>query len=219
MYRKCIAEGVFPDVWKAGRLVVLPKGGDRPASDPKAYRPLTLLPIMGKLLERIVVKCLGPGILHSHSAQHGFTRGRSTASALTEITGAVRASASKYVQLIFLDISCAFDNAWWPMILIKLKLRGCPPNLYKLMTDYFTDRCIYLVDRWWPGRGRRLPIPDKCKLIAYADDVMTVIEGDSRAEIERTGSVLLEAVAAWGRRNQQAFSPQKSRTMTARGRL
>ncbi|GBP34174.1 Putative 115 kDa protein in type-1 retrotransposable element R1DM [Eumeta japonica] len=43
----------------------------------------------------------------------------------------------------------------------------------------------------------RLPIPDKCKLIAYADDVTAVIEGNCRAEIERRGGALLEAMAAW----------------------
>ncbi|GBP97348.1 Retrovirus-related Pol polyprotein from type-1 retrotransposable element R1 [Eumeta japonica] len=111
MYEKCVREGIFPGIWKEGRLVVLPKGNDRPATDPKAYRPLTLLPVFGKILERVIIQ-LTREVLDSLSGeQHGFTKGRSTVTALTDILGAVGASASKYVQLVFLDISGAFDNA------------------------------------------------------------------------------------------------------------
>ncbi|GBP63889.1 Retrovirus-related Pol polyprotein from type-1 retrotransposable element R1 [Eumeta japonica] len=57
MYARCVRDGMFPDVWKSGRLIVLPKGNGRPLTDPKAYRPITLLPVLGKILERIILKC------------------------------------------------------------------------------------------------------------------------------------------------------------------
>lgn len=57
MYSACLDEGIFPDVWKEGKLLVLPKGNDRPLSDPKAYRPITRLPILGKILERLIIAC------------------------------------------------------------------------------------------------------------------------------------------------------------------
>ncbi|GBO99133.1 Putative 115 kDa protein in type-1 retrotransposable element R1DM [Eumeta japonica] len=177
--------------------------------------------------------------------QHGFTRGRSTVTALSEILGAVgsSSSASKYVQLIFLDISGAFDNAWWPMILLKLKQKGCPPNLYKMMRDCFTNRRIWFIvggraESRTPITGCpqgsvvgpalwnlllddmfRLPLPVGCRLVAYADDVTAVVEGDSRALIEKKSKELLDTVAAWGIRNRLEFSSSKSRTMTIKGRL
>lgn len=81
----CVTEEVFPNVLKDGRLIVLPKGNGKPLSDPKAYRPITLLPIFGKLLERIIQKCAPQiaGGISDH--QHGFCRGKSTVSALQVI--------------------------------------------------------------------------------------------------------------------------------------
>lgn len=140
MYRLCIIEGTFPDIWKVGRLLVLPKGNGKPLSDLKAYRPITLLPILGKILERVIVTCAPCLHRHVSDAPHGFTRGRSTVTALKFINSITDNSAASYVQLIFLDISGAFDNAWWPMILLKAKQAGVPPNIYNILVSYFTDR-------------------------------------------------------------------------------
>ncbi|GBP28872.1 Retrovirus-related Pol polyprotein from type-1 retrotransposable element R1 [Eumeta japonica] len=142
VYEGCIQEGVFPKVWKSGRLLVIPKGNGRPATDPKAYRPITLLPVLGKILERIFLGLAKQLTNNINEQQHGFRVGRSTATALEGILGVVRGSAAKYVQLIFLDISGAFDNAWWPMVLVKAKRGGLPPNLYRLLNDYFNDRRV-----------------------------------------------------------------------------
>ncbi|GBP65871.1 Retrovirus-related Pol polyprotein from type-1 retrotransposable element R1 [Eumeta japonica] len=132
LYDRCVIEGVFPGVWKSGRLLVLPKGNGRPATDPKAYRPITLLSVLGKILERILLK-LATGLTSNLSTyQHGFLAGRSTSTALNFILGVARESECKYVQCIFLDISGAFDNAWWPMLMTKAKRGRLPSNLYSL---------------------------------------------------------------------------------------
>ncbi|GBP07913.1 Retrovirus-related Pol polyprotein from type-1 retrotransposable element R1 [Eumeta japonica] len=52
VYRKCVLEGVFPDIWKTKRLVLLSKINDRPPTDPKAYQPLMLLAFLGNVLEK-----------------------------------------------------------------------------------------------------------------------------------------------------------------------
>ncbi|GBP52924.1 Putative 115 kDa protein in type-1 retrotransposable element R1DM [Eumeta japonica] len=240
---RCVKDGVFPGVWKSGRLLVIPKGNGRPVSDPKAYRPITLLPVLGKILEKILLE-LAPGLRGGISGnQHGFVPGRSTSTALNDILGVSRGSAAKYVQLIFLDISGAFDNAWWPMVLTKVKRGGFPPNLYRLLTDYFTDRRVgFLVgaEVVWKRSTMgcpqgsvlgpalwnvllddllRLPFPAGVKTVAYADDVTVLVEASSRAEIERRSAQALDLMQDWGRRNRLAFAPAKSCTMTVKGRL
>ncbi|GBP91219.1 Putative 115 kDa protein in type-1 retrotransposable element R1DM [Eumeta japonica] len=90
MYAGCVRDGIFPDVWKSGRLLVLLKGNGRPLIDPKAYRPITLLPVLGKILERIILKCsleIMRGILEN---QHGFSPGKSTLTALLEMLKVVK---------------------------------------------------------------------------------------------------------------------------------
>lgn len=243
MYRLCIAQGIFPDIWKVGRLLVLPKGNGKPLSDPKAYRPITLLPILGKILERVIISCAP--CLHSHisDTQHGFTRGRSTVTALRSINSITENSAASYVQLIFLDISGAFDNAWWPMILLKAKQVGIPPNIYSILVSYFTNRRVGLFVGSQTSWKRStmgcpqgsvlgptlwnlllndlllLPRPDGVHVIAYADDVTIAIEASSRSDIERKAASMLGAISDWGTRNRLGFSPGKSLTMTHKGKF
>lgn len=240
---RCVTEGVFPDAWKEGRLVTVPKGNGRPLTDPKAYRPITLLPVLGKILERVILHC-APSIQEgASSCQHGFTRGRSTLSALNEVLSIARESGRKYVQAIFLDISGAFDNAWWPMILLKAKNRGCPPNIYNMLRSYFSNRRVGLFVggrvEWKTStmgcpQGSvlgpalwnllmddlfELPYPDGVRLVAYADDVTVLIESDARSGIEASASCAMGLISEWGTRNRLAFSPAKSYSMTIKGGL
>ena len=50
LFNISIRLGRIPDAWKAARVTPIPKGGD--ANDPNNYRPISLLPIINKLLER-----------------------------------------------------------------------------------------------------------------------------------------------------------------------
>ena len=243
MYSACLDEGIFPDVWKAGKLLVLPKGNDRPLSDPKAYRPITLLPILGKILERLIISC-APSLQGNISlTQHGFARGKSTVTALHAVLDRVASTEQNYVQLILLDISGAFDNAWWPMILTKAKQGGIPPNIYKILVSYFNGRRVglFVGDQVVWKRSTmgcpqgsvlgptlwnvllddilRLPMPEGVSMVAYADDVTIVIEAPSRAAIEHKARVTLTAVSEWGKRNRLSFSAEKSQTMTMKGKF
>lgn len=47
-------EGVFPKLWKKGIIKLIMKGEDKPEGEIKSYRPVTLLPVMGKLAERVI---------------------------------------------------------------------------------------------------------------------------------------------------------------------
>ncbi|CAK1597196.1 unnamed protein product [Parnassius mnemosyne] len=243
VYAKCVVEGVFPKVWKDGRLIVIPKGNDKPLTDAKAYRPITLLPVLGKLLERVMLRC-APAISRGISEyQHGFSPGRSTVTALRVLLSTAKYSRACYVQAIFLDISGAFDNAWWPMMMVKAKRGGCPPNIYKMLVDYFTSRRVglFIGDRveWKTStmgcpQGSvlgptlwnvlmddllRLPLPEGVAMTAYADDVTILIESQTRAGIESRARVTLDLVREWGLRNRLEFSSSKSTTMTVRGKL
>ena len=239
----CVEEGTFPEVWKDGRLIVLPKGNGKPLTDPKAYRPITLLSVLGKILERVILTC-APALTRDISVcQHGFTRGKSTLTALRSLQEVVATSKCKYVQAIFLDISGAFDNAWWPMILLKAKSRGCPPNIYRLLSSYFHNRRVGLrlgdSVAWKTAtmgcpQGSvlgpslwnllmddlfRLPYPEGVHLIAYADDVTFLVESNTRAGVEASASHALALASEWGLRNRLGFSPSKSHTMTLKGKL
>lgn len=117
----CIVEdifrsGIFPSTWKIGALKVFLKDVEKPLHSVKFYRPISLLPVMGKISERIITRRLNDWLKTSEyysSRQHGFLAGRSTITAMVELKTYVCESERRYVLGLFLDISGAFDNAWW----------------------------------------------------------------------------------------------------------
>ena len=55
MFDACLRDGCFPSEGKKARVVILPKSPEKPRSDPASYRPISLLPVLGKTLERLMV--------------------------------------------------------------------------------------------------------------------------------------------------------------------
>ena len=56
IYKNCIDTGVFPDIWKKSNIVPVYKRGDKQIID--NYRPISLLPICGKILEKILLNLI-----------------------------------------------------------------------------------------------------------------------------------------------------------------
>jgi hypothetical protein len=54
LFNLCLTQGAHP--WKEAKVVVLPKPSRPDYSAPKAYRPITLLECLGKLLEKVVAR-------------------------------------------------------------------------------------------------------------------------------------------------------------------
>lgn len=243
VYNRCIAEGVFPRKWRRGFIRIIPKCGDKPPDDPKSYRPITLLPSLGKLLERLIVPRLLPNGPKFHSNQYGFTIGKSTVDAALSVRRTVNQSEHKYVIGIFLDISGAFDNAWWPMLLLKLKNRGCYRNIYNLVYSYFINGSAVLklghfsstkaltmgcpqgsvVGPYLWNLGfddfLAIPLPCGCSLTGYADDGLLLIQSSTRAGLENLAHTCLNLISQWGDRNRLAFAPHKTYQLLLKGNL
>ena len=54
LFNKCMLNGVFPDAYKIAQVIPLFKGGDQENENPTSYRPISLLPTLGKLFEKIL---------------------------------------------------------------------------------------------------------------------------------------------------------------------
>ena len=82
--------GHVPASWKVATVVAVPKPGGDPLS-PKGYRPISLLPTLSKLLERIIADRLTYYLETHHllaPTQYGFRQGRSTEDALWRLVSA-----------------------------------------------------------------------------------------------------------------------------------
>ena len=116
------------------------------------YRPISLLSIGGKVLEKLIINRVNH---HIHTTeylnknQHGFRPQTST------IDDAVKAlidyveerfSSGEVTVLVSLDVEGAFNSAWWPSILKSLNDSGCPRNLLNL-TKSFLSKCWATLQR------------------------------------------------------------------------
>lgn len=125
----------FPKVWKQANIKILLKSIDKYPAQIKSYRPISPLPVIGKIYERLIVERLLT--LYSKSggtsnSQYGFTKGISTVDAVSKLITVVKNSQKIYAIAIFIDISKAFDNLPWASILYQLTKLKCPGKLYNV---------------------------------------------------------------------------------------
>lgn len=84
--------------------------------------------------------------------QNCFIQLKSTSDAILEMKEWSQTWAEKYVLKVLLDISGAFDNAWWPAVLHHLKRLGCDDRTIKITRDYLVGReARSLCQRWRLG--------------------------------------------------------------------
>ena len=127
LFNLCLAQGIFPDMWKQANVLPLFKKGD--PSDTANYRPVSLLSCVSKIFERIVFKHLynfitDNNILSNH--QSGFQPGDSTTNQLSYLYHifAEALDHKKDVRIVFCDISKAFDRVWHKGLIYKLQKIG-----------------------------------------------------------------------------------------------
>ena len=114
-------------MWKVSKVIPLFKKKD--ATLPQNYRPVALLAITSKILERVVynqiIKYLEEnGLLHP--SHHGFRKDHSTATALLEMytKWVDNHEEDKITAVVLLDMSAAFDLVDKSILIEKLKLYG-----------------------------------------------------------------------------------------------
>ena len=115
------------------------------------YRPISLLSILGKCMEKCIFKYLY-NFIHTHEIltphQSGFRPNDSTVNQLLSITSDFYKAVDqgKEVRVIFFDISKAFDKVWHKGLLHKLKNIGICGELLAWFRSYLNDRrqCVVI---------------------------------------------------------------------------
>ena len=146
IFKSMINEDVlFPDDWKKSNIVPIHKKESKNLI--KNYRPISLLPIISKVFERIVFNTLFNFFLQNKlftSCQFGLIPDDSCVSQLLSITHEIYESFDCHpptdMSSTFLDISKAFDKVWHEGLIFKLKTYGVEGNFLKLLENYLTDR-------------------------------------------------------------------------------
>ena len=143
LFNQCMEEGIFPDMLKTACIIPLYKGEEK--SEPTNYRPISLLPIFGKLFEKIIETRLvkffdKKKIITPH--QFGFRKYFSTELAITEIQNMLlkNLDENKVTCTIFLDLAKAFDTVDHSILLLKMEKYGIRGQALSLLKSYLQNR-------------------------------------------------------------------------------
>lgn len=218
-FNKCLEMHCFPEVFKRGQIVLFNKQGKDP-EDPSNYRPISLLPSIGKVLEKLLINRLRHSnikLMKDHSQQYGFKNNTSTEHAISDVINHIKSNQkSKHTILITLDLKGAFDSLWWPQIRKSLVKADCPSNIFYTMKHYLENRSIQVkydggiinrpVDRGCPQGSCGGPAlwnlcfndilnaqwPSHTTVRAFADDVSMIVEANTIADLKKFATLSLD---------------------------
>ena len=135
----------FPILWKLANVTPVFKKDDKQLI--KNYRPISLLPLLSKIFEKIVFNKVYEHLTKNNLITHnqsGFRPGDGCINQLlylvSEIHESFECPDNLEVRAVFLDISKAFDKVWHEGLIFKLKQNGIRGNLLDFFVSYLNDR-------------------------------------------------------------------------------
>ena len=130
----CISKSDIPEQWKHSIVHPIFKSGN--PSDPSNFRPISLVPVIMKVVERVIQQQLQHYLSQNHllaPSQHGFRPQHSTETALLSVTDRILAATDRgdISFLCLIDLSKCFDVIDHKLLLDKLALYGIETPWFK----------------------------------------------------------------------------------------
>jgi hypothetical protein len=160
-FQACLELSHHPDIFKHAITVILPKEDKKTYSEPKSWRPIALLPALGKLLEKILADRLRD-LAMTHNllpgSQYGAA-GKSTSHAVQDLLHPVYEACTRKTRrrvrrkmvrmmrratLMGLDISAAFDNIPRAKLLEILVHKRLPRWIIMFVWSFLSNRSTVL---------------------------------------------------------------------------
>ena len=232
IFQRCMNTGKFPDSWKLANVQPIHKKNDRQIKS--NYRPISLLPLCGKILEKIifdqVYAFLDQNRLIS-TKQSGFRPGDSCIYQLISITSDIYKNFEKHdeTRAVFLDISKAFDKVWHDGLIFKLKSNGISGNLLQFLENYVSNRYQRVTlngsESSWRSISAGVPqgsVLGPLLFLVYINDLTENIKSQMRLFADDSSiftpvkNVIdtheqlvkdLETVSTWGHQWKMVFNP------------
>lgn len=239
IFQRCLSDGVFPKCLKKAVVIPIYKSGDKNLIT--NYRPISLLPSLSKILEKIMnnrlMKYLEKNSLLS-SRQFGFRPKLSTSDAVHQLTDYITRELDKgnHTIGIFLDLAKAFDTVSTPILLHKLENLGIRGTQLKLFASYLSDRCqcvkvgdVISNDQFNTSFGVPqgsilgptlflIYINDLCNLdinsgtiISYADDTALIFSADTERETYERAQSGFNIIKTWLHQHMLTLNADKTK--------
>ena len=220
---RSLDECIFPSSLKTAIVTPVFKSGDH--HETCNYRPISILPVTSKIIEKVVAEQLTShlnkeGLLHPR--QYGFRAHHSTETACCFFLETIKASLDKggVVGAVFLDLRKAFDTVNHSVLLTKLTQFNLSSNVLSWLQSYLSGRtqCVRIKDKMSPLRTCTLGVPQGSVLgpllfslyindlpsicmdmetLMYADDTVIFTHGKDVETVANKLTAAMERVAEW----------------------
>ena len=232
-----ISSGSVPHALKIAKVIPIYKSGDH--SDFGNYRPISILPVISKLYEKVMYKRLYSFLTTNNilnKSQYGFRSKHSTIHAVTElIENILDGYENKESTLsVFVDLSKAFDTINHDILLNKLCHYGVRGQALEWFKSYLLNRKQY-VSLGAEYKSQILPIecgvpqgsilgpllfiiytndiPSCLKQshpILFADDTNISLKGQNAVLLYQTMNAELEILGDWYKANKLSLNVKKT---------
>ena len=206
------------------------------------YRPISVLPVLSKVIERVVHTQLSThldNINYLYSHQYGFRRGRSTTQAIAQLNNWVLESMDegKVTGLLFVDISKAFDSINHKVLLDKLKHMGMSERSLQWFKSYLAERrqCVFINGQTSETQRITLGVPQgsilgpllfnmyinslpnavETRLILYAENAVLVFPAATPNELQTALEREFGLMSDWYLDNRLTLNVKKTKLMLA----
>lgn len=230
---------VFPCNWKEAK--VIPSFKTESRHDLSNYRPIAILPILSKIIEKHVHLALSKHLNKFdllRNTQSGFREKHSCETALLKVVDQWMESIDKGYILgtVFLDLSKAFDLVNHEIMVTKLRIYGVSSKAINWFKSYLVNRsqCTYLNGVLSSSRRIACGVPqgsilgpllfliyindidltlEYCSADMYADDTTFYASDTSTINLNNKLQRDMEKVSAWCDRNKMAINTTKTKVL------
>lgn len=239
LFNKCLLSGYCPQHFRESKTVALRKPGKDDYSDPRAYRPITLLNTLGKALEAVIATRLSQAaeLYELLPPSHfGGRRGQSTETAIHALIEVIYAAweREEIVSMLLMDVAQAYPNVSHRRLIHNLRRRRISMIYTKWILSFLEYRFTTLVvgaftrpreavDTGIPQGSPLSPIlylfynadlveeldQGPTKCFGYIDDVNLVTWGQVTEENCRTLAETFGKAENWAVKHASVFEPKK----------
>ena len=238
LMNQSIEKSIFPIAWKVAKVFALHKSGNK--SEPNNYRPISLLPIFGKIYEKHLETTFRYFLIQNKilsENQLGFRAKNSTIDAIISIINTISKALNSNQKsiLITFDLKKAFDCIDHKILLRKLS-QFCDNKSIKLFESYLLNRYSFVVHNNKASKPKipMLSVPQggclaplffiiymndilklnlNGNLFLFADDMSLIINAKTYSELQLKISSDLKNIGKWLEVNRLVLNYKKSNFM------
>ena len=235
-YNLCLQTATFPDLLKIALVKPIYKAGERNMFT--NYRPISLLPVFSKILEKIIYSVLNSFLVENEILsryQFGFRKQHSTYMPVSLLIDNITEyiENDKKVLGLYLDLKKAFDTVNSEILLQKLFALGIRGDLFRILKSYVENRVqiVKIDNKISDPKNINIGVPqgsvlgpllfiiyvndlpritDIANFYLFADDTAVLIQGDDVQDLQNKVDIIIPKITRWFLCNRLSLNATKT---------